>query len=52
MLGKIIEFGPIDFWRLCRRYDRQDKAIHEPTLHALLEEKRVSLNPEGRLVAA
>ncbi len=52
MLGKIIEFGPIDFWRLCRRYDRQDKAIHEPILHALLEEKRVRLNPEGRLVAA
>ena len=52
MLAKIIEFGPIDFWRLCRRYDRQDKTIHEPVLHALMEEKRVRLNPEGRLVAA
>ncbi len=52
MLAKIIEFGPIDFWKLCRRYDRQDKAIHAPVLHALQSEGRVSLNPEGRLVAA
>ena len=52
MLAKIIEFGPIDFWKLCRRYDRQDKTIHAPVLHALQEEGRVRLNPEGRLVAA
>lgn len=52
MLAKIVELGPVDFWQLCRHYDRQDKAIHEPVLHALLEERRVSLNPEGRLVAA
>ncbi len=52
MLSKIVEFGPIDLWRLCRRYDKQDKAIHEPVLHRLLDEKLVRLNPEGKLIAA
>lgn len=52
MLVKIVQLGPIDFWRLCRHFDVQTKALHEPTLHALLDEKRVRLNEDGKLVAA
>ncbi len=52
MLAKIMEFGPIDFWRLCRHFDVQTKALHEPTLHSLLDEKRVRMDEKGKLVAA
>ena len=52
MLAKIVEFGPIDFISLRRRFKVQDKAIHQPILEALLEEKRVRLDETGRLIAA
>jgi len=41
MLAKIRATGPIDFWRLCRTFDQQDKARHQPVLEALLAEGRV-----------
>ena len=52
MFAKIMELQPVDFWRLCRHFDKQTKALHEPTLHALMDEQRVRLNVDGKLVAA
>jgi len=52
MLAKIVEFGPIDFWKLRRRFKVQNRELHQPILEALLEEGRVRLNEHGKLVAA
>jgi hypothetical protein len=52
LLKKILEFGPIDFISLRRRFKVQDKAVHQPALEALIEEKRVRLDDNGKLVAA
>jgi hypothetical protein len=52
MLAKIVEHQPIDFWRLCRHFDKQSKVLHEPTLHALMDERLVCINTDGKLIAA
>jgi len=52
LLKKILEFGPIDFVSLRRRFKVQDKAVHQPALEALIEEKRVRLDDNGKLMAA
>jgi hypothetical protein len=52
MLHKIVELGPIGFPHLRRHFKRQNKTVHQPTLDALLAERRVRLNEHGELVAA
>jgi hypothetical protein len=52
MLVKIAEHGPITPWRLRRHFKRQNRAVHQPVLDALLRDRRVRLDPSGRLVAS
>lgn len=51
MLTKIIELGPIAPWRLREHFKRQSRAVHQPVLDALLQERRVRLDPSGNVIA-